>query len=104
MSVENKVVVITGASSGIGAATVRLLVQRGAKVVFGARRNAKLAALAAYLPTDQAAYQVTDAADITSVQNLVHLALTTFGRVDVLFNNAGVMPTANLPDDRRYVW
>ncbi|AVK64185.1 SDR family oxidoreductase [Lactobacillus sp. CBA3606] len=104
MSVENKVVVVTGASSGIGAATVKLLVNQGAKVVFGARRADKLAMVAADLPKDQIAYQVTDVAELVSVQELIHLAVSTFGKIDALFNNAGVMPTANLAENHHDEW
>lgn len=96
MTVKNKVVVITGASSGIGAATAKLLASNGAKVVLGARRADRLAALVAEI-TDaggQAAYQVTDVRDAAEVQGLVDLAKSKFGGIDVIFNNAGIMPTS----------
>lgn len=96
MTVKNKVVVITGASSGIGAATAKLLASNGAKVVLGARRADRLAALVAEI-TDaggQAAYQVTDVRDAAEVQSLVDLAKSKFGGIDVIFNNAGIMPTS----------
>lgn len=94
-NIENKVVVITGASSGIGEATARLLVEKGAKVVLGARRADRLAALKEALG-ENAIYQVTDVTKVEEVRNLLALAMRTFGKVDVLYNNAGVMPMGNL--------
>lgn len=103
-SIEGKVVVVTGASSGIGAATVRRLVASGAKVVFGARREAKLQALAADMPEAQIAYAPTDVSQHADMVRLIGLAKTHFGKVDVLFNNAGIMPIAPLAEDRRDEW
>lgn len=96
MTIQNKTIVITGASSGIGAATAKLLAQNGANVVLGARREDKLAALVATIQQagGQAAYQVTDVRSLTAVQSLVDLAQQTFGGVDVIFNNAGIMPSS----------
>lgn len=91
MTVENKVVVITGASSGIGEATAKLLASRGAKVVLGARRADRLATLTATIGAN-AIYQVTDVANFQDVKQLVNLAYEKYGKVDVLYNNAGVMP------------
>lgn len=91
MTVENKVVVITGASSGIGEATAKLLASRGAKVVLGARREDRLATLTATIGAN-AIYQVTDVANFQDVKQLVDLAYEKYGKVDVLYNNAGVMP------------
>lgn len=96
MTVKDKVVVITGASSGIGAATAKLLASNGAKVVLGARRADRLETLVHDI-TDaggQAAYQVTDVRDAAEVQGLVDLAKSKFGGIDVIFNNAGIMPTS----------
>lgn len=96
MTVKNKVVVITGASSGIGAATAKLLASNGAKVVLGARRADRLEALVTDITNagGQAAYQVTDVRDAAEVQGLVDLAKSKFGGIDVIFNNAGIMPTS----------
>lgn len=96
MTVKNKVVVITGASSGIGAATAKLLASNGAKVVLGARRADRLEALVTDITNagGQAAYQVTDVRDAAEVQGLVDLAKAKFGGIDVIFNNAGIMPTS----------
>ena len=98
MKTIEKVVLITGASSGIGEATARMLAERGATVVLGARRRDRLQALA----TDIAARGGTALArtlDVTSrsdMQAFVDEARARFGRVDVLVNNAGVMPLAPL--------
>jgi len=95
MSIKGKVVVITGASSGIGAATAKLLAAKGAKVVLGARREERLQALSQAIG-DNAVYQVTDVTDRQQVRALIDLAVSKFGRVDVLYNNAGTMPEGNL--------
>ncbi|MFC6290134.1 SDR family oxidoreductase [Levilactobacillus angrenensis] len=96
MTVKDKVVVITGASSGIGAATAKLLASNGAKVVLGARRADRLETLVHDITGagGQAAYQVTDVRDAAEVQGLVDLAKSKFGGIDVIFNNAGIMPTS----------
>jgi len=96
MTVKNKVIVITGASSGIGAATAKQLASNGAKVVLGARREDRLAELVQEIEAagGQAAYQVTDVTKSADVQQLVKLAQTKFGGVDVIFNNAGIMPSS----------
>jgi NADP-dependent 3-hydroxy acid dehydrogenase YdfG len=97
-SIESKVVVITGASSGIGEATARLLAERGAHVVVGARRTDRLETLVADI-TKQGGFARFRAADVTrraDAQALVDFARAEFGRVDVLVNNAGVMPLSPL--------
>ncbi|MYV17363.1 SDR family oxidoreductase [Furfurilactobacillus milii] len=96
MTVQNKVVVITGASSGIGEVTAKLLAKNGAKVVLGARREDRLEKLVADIKADggQAAYQTVDVRDAEQVAALVAYAKTTFGGLDVIFNNAGIMPTS----------
>lgn len=100
-NIHDKVVVITGASSGLGEATARRLAQEGARLVLGARRLDRLEALAAELQTTgaQVAVQATDVTQAEQVQALVDLALERFGRVDVMLNNAGLMPHS--PLDRR---
>ncbi len=94
MSVQGKVVLVTGASSGIGEATARMLAERGAKVVMGARRTERLETLAAELTkAGHVAKAVKlDVADRKSFAAFVAAAKEAFGRVDVLVNNAGVMP------------
>ncbi|VDG20049.1 SDR family oxidoreductase [Lactiplantibacillus mudanjiangensis] len=96
MTVKNKVIVITGASSGIGEASAKLLAKNGAKVVLGARRTERLAAIVKDIEAagGEAAYQVTDVTKQADVDNLVKFAQTTFGGLDVIFNNAGIMPSS----------
>jgi NADP-dependent 3-hydroxy acid dehydrogenase YdfG len=94
--IEGKVVVVTGASSGLGESTARLLASRGAKVFLGARRTEKLAAVAAEI--ERTGGQVgTTTVDVTrraEVEAFIEAALARFGRVDVLVNNAGLMALA----------
>lgn len=97
-SLHGKTVLVTGASSGIGEATARLLAARGANVVIGARRGDRLQALAQAIAAAggsvrQRALDVTDAADFAA---FVNHAQDHFGRIDVLVNNAGVMPLSPL--------
>ncbi|WP_125765355.1 SDR family oxidoreductase [Levilactobacillus mulengensis] len=106
MTVANKVVVITGASSGIGAATAKLLASNGAKVVLGARREDRLQSLVQEITAagGQAAYQVTDVRDAAEVRGLVDLAKSQFGGIDVIFNNAGIMPTSPISALKTQEW
>ncbi|WP_152404121.1 SDR family oxidoreductase [Paenibacillus cellulositrophicus] len=96
--INGKVVVITGASSGIGEATAKLLASRGAHVVMGARRVEKLEALASLIEAEggSALYQQLDVTNIEQMQSIIRLAQSRFGRVDVIVNNAGVMPLSPL--------
>lgn len=96
--IENKVVVITGASSGLGEATARHLAARGASVVLGARRSHRIDALVQELTAAglKAKAVTTDVTDAGQVQNLVNTAVREFGRIDVMLNNAGLMPLAPL--------
>lgn len=93
--ITDKVVVITGASSGLGEATARLLATRGAKLVLAARRKDRLDALVAELGGDAIAV-ATDVSDRAQVQALADAATERFGRIDVILNNAGVMPLSTL--------
>ncbi len=98
LNVENKVVVITGASSGIGEASARLLAQNGAKVFLGARRADKLETIVEAICKQggTAAFKAVDVTDRADMKAFIHVAKDTFGRVDVIYNNAGVMPLAPL--------
>jgi NADP-dependent 3-hydroxy acid dehydrogenase YdfG len=97
-NIEGKVVVITGASSGLGEATARLLSGEGARVVLGARRADRIQALADEL-TDRGGKALAVATDVTrrdQVQRLVGAAVQAYGRIDVMLNNAGLMPQSPL--------
>lgn len=98
LNITDKVVVITGASSGIGEATARHLATQGARLVLGARRLDRLELPGSELRAEGANVQVK-AIDVTSLedtQSLVQAAVQAFGRVDVIMNNAGVMPLSRL--------
>src|ERR1700686_4161370 len=97
-NIEGKIVVITGASSGLGEATARHLCAQGASVVLGARRVDRIQALADEL-TRSRARAVAVATDVTrydEVKRLVDTAVQAFGRIDVMINNAGLMPHSPL--------
>ena len=104
--IKDKVVVITGASSGIGEATALLLAERGAKLVLGARGLDRLQALAAGIAkqTGEVSYLATDVRRRDDVCALVNLACERYGKLDVLINNAGVMPISPLDDLRIDDW
>jgi NADP-dependent 3-hydroxy acid dehydrogenase YdfG len=95
---SGRVVVITGASSGSGEATARHLAKLGATVVLGARRTDRIEALAAELNAagGKALAVTTDVVKQADVTNLVDTAVRAFGRIDVMLNNAGIMPLAPL--------
>src|ERR1700754_671341 len=96
--IQGKVVLITGASSGIGEASARLLAQQGAKVVLGARRTERLETLAAEIRKagGQAEVKALDVTNRADVAAFAAFAIEKFGRIDVMFNNAGVMPLSPL--------
>ncbi|HEV7978641.1 SDR family oxidoreductase [Amycolatopsis sp.] len=104
--IEGKIVAITGASSGIGEATALLLAERGAKVVLGARRPELLEALSKRIANlgGEADYVQTDVRKREDLTGLVELARARFGRLDVLVNNAGVMPVSPLDELRVDDW
>jgi NADP-dependent 3-hydroxy acid dehydrogenase YdfG len=96
--IAGKVVVITGASSGLGEATARLLSAQGARVVLGARRQDRIQALARELTAAGGAAMAvtTDVTDRAQVRNLVDSAVREYGRIDVMIDNAGLVPQAPL--------
>jgi len=104
--IEGKVVVITGASSGIGEATAILLAERGAKVVLGARGSDRLKALADRIAASrgEVAYIQTDVKRREDLSKLVGLAIERYGKLDVLINNAGVAPISLLDELRVEDW
>ena len=96
--IKDKIVVVTGASSGLGEATARLLSAQGATVVLGARRADRLQLLAKDLEArgGKALALTTDVTRREQVKALVDSAVQTYGRIDVMINNAGLMPQAPL--------
>lgn len=103
-NVANKVVIITGASSGLGAETARHLVRAGAKVVLGARRLDRLQALADELGISHDHCVQMDVTKLEDVQALADRALKLYGRIHVLLNNAGVMPLSLLEELKVDEW
>ena len=97
-NIEGKVVVITGASSGLGEATARLLSAQGATVVLGARRVERIQAVADELTGrgGKALAIPTDVTHYDQVKALVDRTVQTYGRIDVMINNAGLMPLSPL--------
>ena len=106
MGIAGKVVAITGASSGIGRATARLLAECGATVVLGARRSDALAAVADEIVSagGTAAYRVTDVTRRADLEALVALAIESKGKLDVIVNNAGIGPISRLDALRVEDW
>ncbi|AUI72333.1 SDR family oxidoreductase [Companilactobacillus alimentarius] len=100
----DKVVVIMGASSGIGAATAKLLASKGAKVTIAARRMNRLEEIKKDNPDSDILAVEADVTKEKEVQNVIDKTIEKFGRVDVLFNNAGIMPVNNLDQIARDEW
>lgn len=103
---SSKVVLVTGASSGIGEATVRLLAAHGHRVVIGARRVDRIAAIAAAIRDagGEARFQKLDVTSLESFQSFARIAVDEFGSIDVLINNAGVMPLSMVAELRVDDW
>lgn len=105
-NIEGKVVAITGASSGIGEAMARRLAKEGATVVLGARRTDKLETIVADIRATggTAEYRALDVTNHTDVEAFVQFAHKTFGKLDVIINNAGVMPLSPLAAGKVHEW
>src|SRR5438034_11693911 len=105
-NIKDKVVVITGASSGIGESTAKLLAERGARVVLGARRLNRINAVAQEISAsgDKAIGFACDVTKRAEVESLIQKAVDSLGRVDVIVNNAGIMPIAPIEDLKVDEW
>ena len=106
MTIDGKVVAITGASSGIGEATASLLAERGAKLVLGARNPDRLDAVAARISATggEAVTKATDVSSRGDLMEFVSLATATYGQLDVLVSNAGIMPVSPFDELRVDDW
>lgn len=102
-NIEDKVVIITGASSGIGEATAKVLAENGARVVLSARRADRLEKLAEGIG-ENAAWLKSDVTILEDMQALVKVAKEKFGRVDAVFANAGIMPGGNMSELKVQDW
>jgi NADP-dependent 3-hydroxy acid dehydrogenase YdfG len=105
-NIEGKVIVITGASSGLGEAAALHLARKGALIVLGARRADRIEAIAKQVTESggKALAVATDVTDLEQVKALVDAAVKTFGRIDVMVNNAGLMPHSLLEKLRVEDW
>ena len=105
-ALENKVVIVTGASSGIGCSIATQAAAHGAKLVLAARREERLTKLADEIKANggDAVYLVTDVSQKEQVLALARFAFDTYGRIDVLVNNAGIMPSGFLDMEKSDEW
>lgn len=105
-NIKDKVVIITGASSGIGEATAKELASKGAKVVLAARREDRLAELQKEIKSGggEAVYKVTEVTSRQQMEELAAYALKEFGKIDVLVNNAGLMPQSFIAENKVDEW
>lgn len=104
MSNKNKVVIIMGASSGTGAATAAMLAQQGAKLSLAARRLDRLQEIQAQYPEAEIEIFKADVTNEDEVQAVIDGTVAKFCRIDVLFNNAGIMPVNNLNQVAQNEW
>lgn len=105
-NLKSKVIIITGASSGIGEATARLLAQNQAKVVLAARKEDRLKTIVNEIKQDggEAVYMQTNVTSAEDMQKLAQFALKQYGRIDVLVNNAGIMSNSPLNELKIHEW
>jgi len=101
---QDKVVIVTGAGSGMGAATARRFAKEGARVVLAGRTRDKLEAVAKDCGPGQSLVVTTDVSDWEQVQHLVKAAVEHFGQLDVLVNNAGVAPMGAMTETALADW
>lgn len=104
MSLKDKVVIITGASSGIGKATTECLAKKGAKLVIAARRKERLDQIKDSLPETCISTIKADVTNFEDVQAIVDFAIDKFGHIDAMYNNAGIMPVNPLIKGQRQEW
>ncbi|WP_225068312.1 SDR family oxidoreductase [Pseudalkalibacillus sp. A8] len=106
LNVVGKVIILTGASSGIGEATAKVLASNGAKVVLAARREERLRNLKLALEKQGGTveYKVTDVTSQEQMEELARFTIDTFGQIDVLINNAGIMPLSFLHEKKVMEW
>lgn len=104
--ISEQSIIITGASSGIGEATAKMLAERGAKLMLAARREERLDKLVAEISSagGTASYQTVDVTVKSQVDALAQATLSQYGKIDVLINNAGVMPLSRLDRLRVEEW
>jgi NADP-dependent 3-hydroxy acid dehydrogenase YdfG len=105
-NIQGKVVIITGVSSGIGEATAKELASKGAKVVMAARREDRLKKIQEEIQNNGglAIYKVTDVSSHEQVEELANYALKEFGKIDVMINNAGLMPLSPVHEKKINEW
>ncbi|SEB20749.1 MULTISPECIES: SDR family oxidoreductase [unclassified Mycobacterium] len=106
MSKTSKTILITGASSGIGEAAALRLAEDGHRLFLGARRTDRLEALVARITAagGTASYRRLDVTDLADMNQFVADAVAAYGRVDVMLNNAGVMPLSALAENKVDEW
>ena len=104
MGLEGKVVIITGASSGMGAATARLLAQHGAKLTIVARRVQRLNEMKAEFPNAEILPIQADVTKLEQMEIVVNETLRVYKHIDVLWNNAGIMPINELRNGATTEW
>lgn len=104
MSIKDKVIVITGASSGIGLATARQLAKGGAKLTLIARHEGPLDAVKNEFPNTDIMVRTADVTNFEELAQAIKDTQAVYGKIDVLFNNAGIMPVSPLSEGKRQDW